>query len=83
MSNNNNTEATGKTFFHMDDDGDSISIKVEGTAGDLINLFANTMAENDDLKKVIEMALMAVDMKAERDESDDDSDSPDEEGEQK
>ena len=74
------TEATGKTFFHLDDNGDTISVKVEGSAMDLMNLFANAMVENDSIKKVIKMALMAIDMTA---ENEGDDSSSDEEEEQK
>jgi hypothetical protein len=75
------TTATGKTFFHLDDNGDTISVKVEGSAMDLMNLFANAMVENDSIKKVIKMALVAIDMR-EGDEGQED-DNPNEEGEQK
>ena len=64
-----NTEATGKTFFHLDDNGDTVSVRVEGNAMDLMNLFANAMVENDSIRRVIEMALIAVDMR-EEDEGD-------------
>ena len=72
------TTATGKTFFHLDDNGDRISVKVEGNAMDLINLFANAMVENDDIRKVIAMALMTIDMTVE-DEGDDSSDEEEQE----
>ena len=72
------TTATGKTFFHLDDNGDTISVKVEGSAMDLMNLFANAMVENDSIKKVIKMALMAIDMR-EGDEGDDSSDKEEQE----
>ena len=79
-----NTEATGKTFFHIDDNGDTVSIKVEGKAVDLINLFANAMFENKDIKKVIELALFAIEIKEEEEAGDGvEEDSPEEKGEQK
>lgn len=79
-----NTEATGKTFFHIDDNGDTVSIKVEGKADDLINLFANAMFENKDIKKVIELALFAIEIKEEEKAGEGvDEDSPEDEGEQK
>jgi hypothetical protein len=71
-----NTEATGKTFFHLDDNGATVSVRVEGNAMDLMNLFANAMVENDSIRRVIEMALIAVDM---RDEGDDSSDKEEQE----
>jgi hypothetical protein len=51
---------------------------VEGSAMDLMNLFANAMVENDSIKKVIKMALMAIDMR-EGDEGDDSSDKEEQE----
>jgi hypothetical protein len=73
-----NTEATGKTFFHLDDNGATVSVRVEGNAMDLMNLFANAMVENDSIRRVIEMALIAVDMR-EEDEGDDSSDKEEQE----
>lgn len=75
---------TGKTFFHIEDNGENISIRVEGNANDLINLFANAMVENKDIKKVIELALFAIEISEEEEAGEGvDEDSPEDEGEQK
>ena len=63
MSTENKATATGKTFFHIEDNGEKILVKVEGKAGDLINLFANVFNNNEDMRKVVELALMSIDMK--------------------
>ena len=41
-----------------------IHVECEGSGGDLMNLFANVMNDNDDIKEVIVMALMALEMQA-------------------
>ena len=53
-------QPTGKTFFHAEDNGETVSLSVEGNAKDLMNLFANVFHENEDLRRVIEMALIIV-----------------------
>ena len=43
---------------------DQIAVECEGSGGELMNLFANVMNDNDDIKEVIVMALMALEMRA-------------------
>ena len=47
-----------------------IHVECEGSGGELMNLFANVMNDNDDIKEVIVMALMALEMRASGDEAD-------------
>jgi hypothetical protein len=42
-----------------------IGVDIDGTFGELVNLFANVMADNEDLKEVMISALMAVQMSEE------------------
>jgi hypothetical protein len=41
-----------------------IHVECEGSGGELMNLFANVMNDNNDIKEVIVMALMALEMRA-------------------
>ena len=41
-----------------------IHVECEGSGGELMNLFANVMNDNDDIREVIVMALMALEMQA-------------------
>jgi hypothetical protein len=43
---------------------DQIAVECEGSGGELMNLFANVMNDNKDIKEVIVMALMALEMRA-------------------
>ena len=43
---------------------DQIAVECEGSGGELMNLFANVMNDNKDMKEVIVMALMALEMRA-------------------
>lgn len=43
---------------------DQIAVECEGSGGELMNLFANVMNDNEDIKEVIVMALMALEMRA-------------------
>lgn len=52
-----------RTFFKAEFTEDGIHVEVEGNGGDLMNLFANVIADNDDIAEVIKMAIFAVDMK--------------------
>ena len=51
-----------KTIFSISTQGgeDGMKVEVEGNAKDLMTLFANVIADNDDLEMVIMMALMSV-----------------------
>ena len=42
---------------------DQIAVECEGSGGELMNLFANVMNDNEDIKEVIVMALMALEMR--------------------
>lgn len=53
-----------KTYFLAEITDDGIHVEVNGTGGDLMNLFANVIADNEDLAEVIKMAIVAVDMKS-------------------
>jgi len=41
-----------------------IHVECEGKGGELMNLFANVMNDNEEIKEVIVMALMALEMRA-------------------
>jgi hypothetical protein len=43
---------------------DQIAVECEGSGGELMNLFANVMNDNKDIKEVMVMALMALEMRA-------------------
>ena len=62
MDTNSNQPQT-KTFFHIEDNDETVSVKVEGKAKDLINLFANVIDEDKNMRQVIELALLAVKQK--------------------
>ena len=50
-------------YFKVEDNGEGkIALQVNGTGKELINLFANVIAESDDIATIIKMAIMAVDM---------------------
>lgn len=53
-----------KTYFLAEITEEGIHVEVNGTGGDLMNLFANVIADNEDLAEVIKMAIVAVDMKS-------------------
>lgn len=53
-----------KTYFLAEFTEEGIHVEVNGTGGDLMNLFANVIADNEDLAEVIKMAIVAVDMKS-------------------
>lgn len=44
---------------------EGISMEIEGSGKDLINLLANTISESEEVEEVITMALIAVHMKRE------------------
>lgn len=54
---------TPKTYFNISVINEGINVEIDGTAGDLVNLFANVLSDNSDIKEVIIMALMAIEMK--------------------
>lgn len=64
---NNTPEATGKTFFHLEDNNKNISVSMEGTGANLVDLFANAIAQDPDIRKIIQMALMAVEIQEGKD----------------
>jgi hypothetical protein len=45
-----------------------IHVECEGSGSELMNLFANVMNDNNDIKEVIVMALMALEMRASEEE---------------
>lgn len=53
-----------KTYFLAEITDEGIHVEVNGTGGDLMNLFANVINDNEDLAEVIKMAIVAVDMKS-------------------
>lgn len=64
---NNQPQETGKTFFHFEDTGETIKVSMEGKGGDLVDLVANVIASNPDIRKIFEMAMMAVNLKEGKD----------------
>jgi hypothetical protein len=56
-------QETQSTYFKVEVIDSKIQVEVDGTFGDLVNLFANVFSDNEDLKQVAVMALMAVEMK--------------------
>ena len=52
-----------RTYFLAEFTEEGIHVEVNGTGGELVNLFANVIADNDDLAEVIKMAIFAVEMK--------------------
>lgn len=53
-----------KTYFLAEITEEGIHVEVNGTGGDLMNLFANVINDNEDLAEVIKMAIVAVDMRS-------------------
>lgn len=56
-------QETQSTYFKVEVIDSRIKVEVDGTFGDLVNLFANVFSDNEDLKQVAVMALMAIEMK--------------------
>lgn len=56
-------QETQSTYFKVEVIDSRIQVEVDGTFGDLVNLFANVFSDNEDLKQVAVMALMAIEMK--------------------
>lgn len=54
-----------KTQFSIQTENDGVKIQVEGTAKDLINLLANAIDDNEEIERVVVLALMAVQLKKE------------------
>ena len=52
-----------RTYFLAEFTEEGIHVEVNGTGGELVNLFANVISDNDDLAEVIKMAIFAVEMK--------------------
>jgi len=59
--------------FSIEGDGEGMNIDIEGQAGDLINLMANAINGDEDIKMIVTMALLAVEMKDQMDNGDEDS----------
>lgn len=53
-----------KTYFLAEITEEGIHVEVNGTGGDLMNLFANVINDNEDLAEIIKMAIVAVDMRS-------------------
>jgi DNA-directed RNA polymerase subunit L len=55
-----------KVIFSLSENknGD-IKVEIEGTGKELINLLASAIDESDDVKEVVELALLAVNLKSE------------------
>jgi hypothetical protein len=55
--------STENIYFKVEDNGEGkIALQVNGTGKELINLFANVIAESEDMATIIKMAIMAVEM---------------------
>ena len=52
-----------KAYFLVETTEEGLHVEVNGTGRELVNLFANVIADNDDLAEVIKMAIFAVEMK--------------------
>ena len=53
--------STEKTFFRLEDSGkETIKASVNGSGADLINLVAQAISANEDIRMVVEMALLSV-----------------------
>ena len=48
------------TFISLEDDGENINVQINGKRGDLINLVANAIDSNPDIRLIIEVAMDAV-----------------------
>ena len=65
--------STEKTFFRLEDSGkDTIKASVNGSGADLINLVAQAISANEDIRMVVEMALLSVIAHEESKREDDD-----------
>jgi hypothetical protein len=52
-----------KLIFSLVGEESGMNVEIEGSAPDLINLLANAIDDNEDIKMVVSLALMAVQMK--------------------
>jgi len=52
-----------KLVFSLIGDEEGMNVEIEGKAPDLINLLANAIDDSEDIKMVVQMALLAVQMK--------------------
>ena len=60
-----------RVIFSLTTDEKGIKVEIEGTGRELINLLANAIDDSDEVKDVIKMALLAVELKN-RNENDED-----------
>ncbi len=57
---NQKTNQPQNTFIRFEDNGESINVSINGKGGDLVNLVANAIDSNPDIRSIIELALQAV-----------------------
>lgn len=57
---NQKTNQPQTTFIRFEDNGESINVSINGKGGDLINLVANAIDSNPDIRSIIELALQTV-----------------------
>lgn len=60
MSTENQSNQPQQTFMHFEESGDKIKVSISGKGGDLINLMANAIDSNPDIRMVVELALQSV-----------------------
>jgi len=65
---------SNKTHLRITEVDDSIKLEVEGSLKDLVNLVANTIDENEDIERILALAFVAVQIKREKDNGDEDDD---------
>ena len=52
-------------FFYMDDHGESMSLKVNGSASELISMFANAFVEHPELIVIAKIAIASYEAQEE------------------
>lgn len=57
---NQKTNQPNTTFIRFEDNGEKINVQINGKGGDLINLVANAIDSNPDIRMIIELALQSV-----------------------
>jgi len=57
---NQNTNQSEKTLLHFEDNGENIKVQLNGKGGDLINLLANAIDSNPNVRMIVELSLQAV-----------------------
>jgi hypothetical protein len=61
-----------KVIFSIVENKKGIKVEIEGTGKELINLLASAIDGDDQIKDVVKMALLAVELKNKAEEGDED-----------